>query len=77
MLTIGVHHTLRIDRTTLVGLFLTDGTNDVLLPIKYVPKNFEIGDEIEDYGGMESALDTCHERMGDGWEYLEVYEVIS
>jgi hypothetical protein len=34
-------------------------------------------DEIGDYGGMESALDTCHERMGDGWEYLEVYEVIS
>ena len=47
MLTIGTYHTLRIDRTTLVGLFLTDGTNDVLLPIKYVPKNFEIGDEIE------------------------------
>ena len=47
MLTIGKHHTLRIDRTTLVGLFLTDGTNDVLLPIRYVPKNFEIGDEIE------------------------------
>lgn len=47
MLAIGTFHTLRIDRTTLVGLFLTDGTNDVLLPIKYVPKNFEIGDEIE------------------------------
>ena len=47
MLAIGTYHTLRIDRTTLVGLFLTDGTNDVLLPIKYVPKNFEIGDEIE------------------------------
>lgn len=47
MLAIGTYHTLRIDRTTLVGLFLTDGTDDVLLPIKYVPKNFEIGDEIE------------------------------
>lgn len=47
MLAIGTLHTLRIDRTTLVGLFLTDGTDDVLLPIKYVPKNFGIGDEIE------------------------------
>jgi hypothetical protein len=46
MLTIGVHHTLRIDRTTLVGLFLTDGTNDVLLPIKYVPKNFEMDHDL-------------------------------
>ena len=34
-------------------------------------------DEIEDYGGMENALDECEERMGDGWEHLEVYEVIS
>jgi predicted RNA-binding protein (virulence factor B family) len=47
MLAIGTLHKLRIDRTTLVGLFLTDGTDDVLLPIKYVPKNFGIGDEIE------------------------------
>jgi uncharacterized protein len=46
MLTIGTFHTLRIDRTTLVGLFLTDGKNDVLLPNKYVPKTYEIGDEI-------------------------------
>jgi hypothetical protein len=34
-------------------------------------------DEIEDYGGMENALDAYEERMGDGWEHLEVYEVIS
>jgi len=47
MLTIGTYHTLRIDRTTLVGLFLTNETDDVLLPIKYVPKKFEIDDKIE------------------------------
>lgn len=47
MLTIGTYHTLRIDRTTLVGLFLTNETDDVLLPIKYVPKGFEIGDMLE------------------------------
>ena len=47
MLTIGTYHTLRIDRTTLVGLFLTNETDDVLLPIKYVPKGFEIGDMLD------------------------------
>jgi hypothetical protein len=33
--------------------------------------------EIEDYGGLENALDTCEERMGNGWDCLEIYEVIS
>lgn len=37
---------MRIDRDTQVGLFLTDGNEDVLLPNKYVPKVFEIGEEI-------------------------------
>ncbi|RXR33013.1 GntR family transcriptional regulator [Flavobacterium piscinae] len=46
MLTLGVYHTLKIDRSTQVGLFLTNGTDDVLLPLKYVPKTFEIGDEL-------------------------------
>jgi len=43
---IGQFNTLKIDRDTKVGLFLTDGTNDVLLPNKYVPEHFELGDEI-------------------------------
>ena len=47
MLTLGTFHTLRIDRTTLVGLFLTDEKDDVLLPIKYVPKKFEMNDMLE------------------------------
>jgi hypothetical protein len=34
-------------------------------------------EDIEDYGGMENALDACEERMGDGWDRLEIYEVIS
>lgn len=46
MITIGKYNTLTIDRDTQVGLFLTDGKEDVLLPNKYVPKIFEIGDEI-------------------------------
>jgi predicted RNA-binding protein (virulence factor B family) len=43
---IGQFNTLAISRHTQVGLFLTDGKVDVLLPNKYVPKVFEIGEEI-------------------------------
>ena len=43
---IGQFNTLNINRATPVGLFLTDGKEDVLLPNKYVPKVFEIGEEI-------------------------------
>lgn len=46
MIEIGKYNTLTIDRDTQVGLFLTDGKEDVLLPNKYVPKVFEIGQEI-------------------------------
>lgn len=46
MIQIGQHNTLTIARETKVGLFLTDGKEDVLLPNKYVPKIFEIGEEI-------------------------------
>ncbi|GAA3739907.1 S1-like domain-containing RNA-binding protein [Flavobacterium ginsengisoli] len=52
MLEIGKYNTLTILRDTKVGLFLgdpendPDGTHDVLLPNKYVPKVFEIGEEL-------------------------------
>jgi predicted RNA-binding protein (virulence factor B family) len=46
MIQIGQHNTLTIARDTKVGLFLTDGTDDVLLPNKYVPREFEIGQEL-------------------------------
>lgn len=46
MLQIGVYHTLKIDRETKVGLFLVNETDDVLLPNKYVPNDFTIGDDI-------------------------------
>ena len=49
MLQLGQFNTLKILRDTQVGLFLGDGENeenDVLLPNKYVPKEFSIGDEI-------------------------------
>ena len=43
---IGHYNTLTIARETKVGLFLTDGKSDVLLPLKYVPSEYNIGDEI-------------------------------
>ena len=43
---IGTYHTLRIDRITSPGAFLTDGTDDVLLPTKYIPKEAKVDDEI-------------------------------
>ncbi len=46
MIQIGRFNNLKIDRETKVGLFLTDGTDDILLPNKYVPEQYEIGDEI-------------------------------
>lgn len=47
MIEIGKFNTLKIARSTKVGLYLTDGASDVLLPNKYVPEEFEIDDEIE------------------------------
>lgn len=46
MIEIGKFNTLTIARDTSVGLFLTDGDHDVLLPIKYIPRRFNIGDEL-------------------------------
>ncbi len=43
---IGQFHTLTILRDTSVGLYLSNGTDEVLLPNKYVDKNMEVGDEI-------------------------------
>ncbi len=47
MIEIGKYNTLEILRDTRVGLFLGDENKDVLLPNKYVPKQFEIGDKIQ------------------------------
>ncbi|MBS7253836.1 CvfB family protein [Flavobacterium branchiicola] len=52
MIEIGKYNTLTILRDTKVGLFLgnpekdPDGIHDILLPNKYVPNKFEIGDEL-------------------------------
>ncbi len=48
MFNFGQFQTLKINRQAPPGLYLTDEEeNEVLLPNKYIPENFEIGDEIE------------------------------
>jgi predicted RNA-binding protein (virulence factor B family) len=48
LIAIGEHHELTILRPTTVGLFLGDGSGeeDILLPNKYCPQNFDVGDKI-------------------------------
>jgi predicted RNA-binding protein (virulence factor B family) len=48
MINIGIDNTLTILRDTKVGLFLGTGIEgeEILLPNKYVPKKFTVGDEI-------------------------------
>ncbi|WP_394748617.1 CvfB family protein [Spongiimicrobium salis] len=48
MIALGKYNTLEILRSTSVGLFLGDGEgHDVLLPNKYVPRTYEIGEMLE------------------------------
>ena len=48
MIGIGQYHTMRIDRETEPGLFLSNEEgDDVLLPNKYVPETYKIWDELE------------------------------
>jgi len=47
MIEVGKYQTLKIMRDKSVGLYLSCGEEDVLLPNKYVPKQFKIDDEIE------------------------------
>ncbi len=48
MISIGTYHVLTIDRERLPGIYLTNEEGDeVLLPNKYVPETFEVGDSIK------------------------------
>ena len=47
MIEIGTFNTLRVVRSTSVGLFLAgDGPDEILLPNKYVPEEVQTGDMI-------------------------------
>ena len=48
MIKLGSYNNLIIKRQTRVGLYLVDqDDNDILLPNKYVPEAFELGDQLE------------------------------
>ena len=48
MIDIGVYHNLKIERSLPQGVYLVnDDGDEVLLPKKYAPQDFKIGDEIE------------------------------
>ncbi|NKI25887.1 GntR family transcriptional regulator [Arenibacter sp. 6A1] len=81
MIALGKYSNLEILRDTSVGLFLGDEEgNDVLLPNKYVPEEFEIGDFINVFCYLdheERIVATTLEPfvMVDQFQLLEVAEV--
>jgi len=81
MIRLGDYNTLEILRDTSVGIFLGDkeGT-DILLPNKYVPKSYEIGDEIKvfcylDYDERPVATNLIPYTIRDNFQLLKVVEV--
>lgn len=81
MIALGKYSRLEILRDTTVGLFLGDEEgNDVLLPNKYVPEEFEIGDLVEVFCYLdheERIVATTLEPyiMVDQFRLLQVAEV--
>ncbi|WAC39374.1 S1 RNA-binding domain-containing protein [Pedobacter sp. SL55] len=47
MITIGKYNKLRVAAKNSQGLSLTDGNSEVLLPFAEVPKNIELGDDVD------------------------------
>jgi len=81
MIRLGDYNTLEILRDTSVGVFLGDkeGT-DILLPNKYVPEIYEIGDEISvfcylDYDERPVATTLTPHTIRDNFQLLKVAEV--
>ena len=81
MINLGEYNTLEILRDTSVGLFLGDEEgNDILLPNKYVPETFEIGESIEvfcylDYDERPVATSLTPYVTVNNFQLLEVAEV--
>ena len=81
MINLGEYNTLEILRNTSVGLFLGDDSgNDVLLPIKYMPEVFEIGDKLEvfcnlDYDERPIATNLEPSIVVDEFQLLKVVDV--
>ncbi|RYG53659.1 MAG: GntR family transcriptional regulator [Chitinophagaceae bacterium] len=71
MIQIGKYNTLEILRHTGVGLYLGDGQEEVLLPNKYVPLQYEIGQQVDVF----VYLDHEHRKVATTLEpYIYLYE---
>ncbi|WP_425237332.1 CvfB family protein [Ulvibacterium sp.] len=81
MFLLGKFNSLQILRDTSVGLFLGDDEgNEILLPNKYVPKTYEIGEELEvfcylDHEERPIATTLQPEIMRGEFQLLQVAEV--
>ena len=81
MIELGKYNTLEILRETSVGLFLGDGEgNDILLPNKYVPEVYEIGESISvfcylDHSERPVATNLEPDIMVNEFQLLKVVEV--
>lgn len=81
MIALGKYNTLEVLRDTSVGLFLGDEEgNDVLLPNKYVPETYEIGDKLTvfcylDYDERLIATTLEPDVIVDEFQLLQVAEV--
>lgn len=47
MISIGKYNELDVSKKTEIGVFLTDGRQEVLLPTRFVPQNIDTGDTLE------------------------------
>ncbi len=81
MIALGKYNILEVLRDTSVGLFLGDEEgNDVLLPNKYVPETYEIGDKLTvfcylDYDERLIATTLEPDVIVDEFQLLQVAEV--
>ena len=81
MIELGNNNTLKVLRSTSIGLFLGDeeGT-EILLPNKYVPEDFEIDQEMEVFCYLDNAERPISTTLKpkivrNGFAYLQVVEV--
>lgn len=81
MIKLGEFNTLEILRSTSVGLFLGDNEgNDILLPNKYIPESYEIGDNLNvfcylDYEERPIATNIDPDVIVNEFQLLQVAQV--
>ncbi|AWX45922.1 Conserved virulence factor [Flagellimonas maritima] len=81
MIELGNYNTLKVLRSTSVGLFLGDDEDtEILLPNKYVPENFQIDDDLRVFCYLDSSerpVATTLEPLivRNGFAFLKVVEV--